>query len=246
MKLTVFSMCLAGMTALLLAGCGSSTTENTSANADGQSDMVRTSVKNQAADAHAGHHHADEQLPDGLNAEELFAMVDVYVFNESGELVGPVTAQKVVKTDAQWKAQLTDEQYRITRRAGTEPAFCGTLLDNKKQGVYACVCCQLPLFSSDSKFTSGTGWPSFFKPIAPGNVSERLDTAYGMVRTEINCARCDAHLGHVFNDGPKPTGMRFCLNSESLIFTENGKLASLADPAAKDAPVAEETVAKDE
>jgi peptide methionine sulfoxide reductase msrA/msrB len=139
---------------------------------------------------------------------------------------------KVVKTDEQWRAQLTKEQFEIARAKGTERAFCGTLLDNKKEGVYSCVCCGLPLFASDSKFNSGTGWPSFFQPIARENVAEHADRSYGMVRTEILCARCDAHLGHVFEDGPKPTGLRFCLNSESLVFTEKADLKSLADPAA--------------
>ena len=160
-------------------------------------------------------------------------MVSVHVYNADGQLVGPISMPKVVKTDEEWKKQLTTEQYRVTRRAGTEPPFCGNLLDNKKEGVYSCVCCGLPLFASSSKFNSGTGWPSFFQPIAKTNVIQKVDRSHGMVRMEINCCRCDAHLGHVFDDGPRPTGLRFCLNSESLQFTEASKLASLADPAAK-------------
>jgi methionine-R-sulfoxide reductase len=154
--------------------------------------------------------------------------VKVKVFNKSGELV-EIDSPRVVKTDEEWKAQLTPEQYKIARAKGTERPFCGNLLDNHKEGVYTCICCGLPLFSSDSKFNSGTGWPSFFQPVSKENVIEHVDSSYGMQRTEILCARCDCHLGHVFEDGPKPTGLRFCENSESLKFTEKGKLAELAD-----------------
>ena len=128
--------------------------------------------------------------------------------------------EKIIKTDAEWKAQLTEEQYRITRRKGTEAPFCGAFYDNKKDGTYHCVCCDLPLFSSNAKFISGSGWPSFFQPIEGSHVIEKLDLSHGMVRQEILCARCDAHLGHVFTDGPKPTGLRYCLNSVSLVFKE--------------------------
>lgn len=128
--------------------------------------------------------------------------------------------EKITKTDAEWKAQLTEEQYRITRRKGTEAPFCGAFYDHKKDGIYHCVCCDLPLFSSNAKFISGTGWPSFFQPIEGNHVVEKLDLSHGMVRQEIQCARCDAHLGHVFTDGPKPTGLRYCLNSVSLVFKE--------------------------
>jgi methionine-R-sulfoxide reductase len=161
----------------------------------------------------------------------MAAMVQVHVFNRAGQLVGPVESPKWSLTDAQWRERLTPEQFRILRSQGTERPFCGTLLDNKQAGVYTCAGCGLPLFSSDSKFNSGTGWPSFFQPIAPGNVLERSDHSHGMIRDEINCARCDGHLGHVFPDGPPPTRLRFCLNSESLQFTPSDQLAQLADPA---------------
>jgi peptide methionine sulfoxide reductase msrA/msrB len=157
-------------------------------------------------------------------------MVSVRVFNDQGELVEPVLMPKIIKSDSLWQKQLTPEQYRIARNKGTERAFCGTLLDNKKEGVYSCVCCGLPLFSSSHKFHSGTGWPSFFQPIAMENVSEESDGSFGMIRTEILCTRCDAHLGHVFDDGPKPTGRRHCLNSESLTFTSAEDVKKLADP----------------
>jgi peptide methionine sulfoxide reductase msrA/msrB len=160
-------------------------------------------------------------------------MVRVHVFNRQGKLVGPVESPRVDLSEKEWQGKLTQEQFRILRKQGTEHAFCGTLLDNKKEGVYSCAGCGLPLFASNAKFHSGTGWPSFFQPIAHENVIERSDDAYGMHRTEILCARCGGHLGHVFDDGPRPTGLRFCLNSESLKFTAESQLASLADPLAE-------------
>jgi methionine-R-sulfoxide reductase len=157
----------------------------------------------------------------------------VKVFNRRGQLMGPVEVARIVKSDTEWRAQLTPEQFQIARGKGTERPFCGTLLDNKLQGVYGCVCCGLPLFTSNGKFNSGTGWPSFFQPIAEENITTHEDRSYGMIRTEILCVRCDAHLGHVFDDGPEPTGLRYCVNSESLSFTEEQELSKLADPAAE-------------
>ena len=130
------------------------------------------------------------------------------------------TIMPIVKTKAEWKSELTAFQFKVLREAGTERAFTGEFWDNKKEGIYTCAACDLPLFSSSTKFKSGTGWPSYFIPIKDENVKENVDSSYGMRRVEVVCARCEGHLGHIFSDGPKPTGLRYCINSVSLDFIE--------------------------
>lgn len=165
--------------------------------------------------AMAGKHQGRERVADP-SAKKGIKMESKY--SKSGYDVTPLPPERV----AELAAKLSPEAHQITQKSGTEKPFCGGLLDNKKEGTYTCVVCGLPLFSSEHKFNSGTGWPSFYREFDPDHVSRHSDRSHGMVRTEINCARCNAHLGHVFDDGPAPTGERHCLNSASLNFVEKG------------------------
>lgn len=164
-----------------------------------------------------------------MSGEIIETVGTVKVYNAvTGEVE---EVDRVVKSDEEWREQLAPEEFSIARQGGTEPAFTGKYQDCKEDGLYECVCCGNHLFSSETKFESGTGWPSFFQPAAKENILEESDRSHGMVRTEIMCKRCEGHLGHVFEDGPPPTGRRYCLNSESLRFVPEEKLATIAESA---------------
>lgn len=148
--------------------------------------------------------------------------VKIVTFDNEGKRTGVQRVDKVIKSEEEWRKQLTPEQFEVTRHAGTERAFANKYWNNHERGIYRCICCGNALFSSDTKFESGTGWPSFYAPIAQQNIRTDDDRSFGTVRTEVKCAQCDAHLGHVFDDAPQePTGLRYCMNSASLDFVKS-------------------------
>jgi peptide-methionine (R)-S-oxide reductase len=167
-------------------------------------------------------HGAAGRSAAGAAAAAASPEVTIENYSAAGKSEGTVSVVRVVKTDAEWRAQLSPLAYEVARRAGTETPFSGEYASNHADGLYRCICCDTALFDSRTKFESGTGWPSFYRAISHYNVNEGRDYSLGMLREAVSCRRCDAHLGHVFDDGPRPTGLRYCMNSVSLNFAARG------------------------
>ena len=155
-----------------------------------------------------------------VTAEASEKEVTIVQFSDAGKRLTKIKVPKMVKSEDEWRKQLSADEFEVARHAGTERAFSGQYWNLHDQGLFRCVCCENALFSSDTKFESGTGWPSFWQPIAPENVRSKRDLSYGMIRDAVSCVQCDAHLGHLFDDGPQPTGLRYCMNSLSLKFVK--------------------------
>ena len=166
----------------------------------------------------AAHHPLEVARAATLRGGRMPATVKIVAFGPDGSRTGVAEMTTVQRPDEEWQKQLSALSYEVTRHSDTEPAFSSTMVEEHRAGVFRCVCCETALFSSETKFDSGTGWPSFWKPIARENVAETSDGSFGMQRTAVSCRRCDAHLGHVFDDGPRPTGQRYCMNAASLAF----------------------------
>ncbi len=161
----------------------------------------------------------------GMPADDGAQAVDIEEFAASGKATGIVRLPKVVRSEAQWRGQLSPLAFTVTRQEGTERAFTGEYAESHDDGLYRCICCDTALYDSKTKYDSGTGWPSFWQPISPHNVVKKTDRMFGMLREAISCRRCDAHLGHVFDDGPRPTGLRYCMNSVALKFVKRASAA---------------------
>lgn len=161
---------------------------------------------------------ANNALAQGLSGPKRSPTVAIEMFSAAGKSLGRMQVDRIVKTDAEWRKQLPSDSYEVTRKEGTERPYSGKYWNNHASGIYHCICCDTPAFDSQTKFESGTGWPSFWQPISRANIVESPDNSFGMHRTAVACARCDAHLGHVFPDGPPPTRLRYCMNSVALRF----------------------------